>query len=95
MAVAIRGGEFKWTDGGDEGRGLENEEQYEEEEEDEWSLEGVDLEVEKGQLVGVVGSVGAGKTSLLCALLGEMDKTEGTVIVNVSVKCESVVYADS
>ncbi|KAK4321102.1 hypothetical protein Pmani_008086 [Petrolisthes manimaculis] len=43
------------------------------------------MEVLRGQLVGVVGPVGAGKSSLLAALLGEMNKTAGTVIVNGSV----------
>lgn len=43
-----------------------------------WDLEGVpllshiDLNVIRGQLIMVVGEVGSGKTSLLCALLGEM-----------------------
>ncbi|KAK3867174.1 hypothetical protein Pcinc_027341 [Petrolisthes cinctipes] len=77
----------------------EDEEEWDEEEEDveeEWSLfdedveegwrlEGVEMEVLRGQLVGVVGPVGSGKSSLLAALLGEMNKTSGTVIVNGSV----------
>jgi ATP-binding cassette subfamily C (CFTR/MRP) protein 1 len=36
------------------------------------TLQGVNLDVAPGQLVGVVGQVGAGKSSLLCGLLGEM-----------------------
>ena len=52
---------------------------------EEWTLHGVNLKVQKGQLVAVVGSVGAGKSSLLSALLGQMDKTSGHVLVNVSV----------
>ena len=35
-------------------------------------LRGVALEVRVGELVAVVGRVGAGKTSLLMALLGEL-----------------------
>uniref|UniRef100_A0A3Q0SJL6 Multidrug resistance-associated protein 1 n=1 Tax=Amphilophus citrinellus TaxID=61819 RepID=A0A3Q0SJL6_AMPCI len=38
----------------------------------------------EGSLVAVVGHVGSGKSSLLSALLGEMDKLEGTVIVKVN-----------
>ena len=33
--------------------------------------------------MAVVGHVGAGKSSLVSALLGEMNKTEGRVVVNV------------
>ncbi|XP_063876014.1 ATP-binding cassette sub-family C member 3-like isoform X2 [Scylla paramamosain] len=48
----------------------------------EWALQGVELKVQQGQLVAVVGPVGAGKSSLLSALLGQMDKTSGHVLVN-------------
>lgn len=41
--------------------------------------------IPEGSLVAVVGPVGSGKSSLLSALLGEMDKLEGTVIVQVAV----------
>ncbi len=43
----------------------------------------VDLEVGAGELVAVVGVVGAGKSSLIQALLGEMNKTGGHASVNV------------
>ncbi|KAF8527278.1 P-loop containing nucleoside triphosphate hydrolase protein [Gautieria morchelliformis] len=46
-------------------------------EEVEPALHGIDLTVKKGELVGVLGRVGAGKTSLLSAIIGEMLKTEG------------------
>ncbi|XP_061568477.1 multidrug resistance-associated protein 1 [Cololabis saira] len=39
----------------------------------------------EGSLVAVVGHVGSGKSSLLSALLGEMDKLEGSVAVKGSV----------
>ncbi|XP_071454835.1 multidrug resistance-associated protein 1-like [Hetaerina americana] len=42
-------------------------------------LKNIDLSVRKGELVAVIGSVGAGKSSLLSALLGEMDKIAGRV----------------
>ena len=35
-------------------------------------LHGLDLSVGKGQLVGVAGGVGAGKTSLISAIMGEV-----------------------
>ncbi|XP_048254590.1 multidrug resistance-associated protein 1-like [Haliotis rufescens] len=45
----------------------------------------VNVEVRRGQLVAVVGSVGAGKSSLLSALLGEMEKLSGSVQMKGSV----------
>uniref|UniRef100_A0A668AGB7 Multidrug resistance-associated protein 1 n=1 Tax=Myripristis murdjan TaxID=586833 RepID=A0A668AGB7_9TELE len=41
--------------------------------------------IPEGSLVAVVGHVGSGKSSLLSALLGEMEKLEGTVAVKGSV----------
>ena len=43
----------------------------------------IDLQIEPGQLVAVVGSVGSGKSSLLECLLGEMDKLSGTITMQV------------
>ena len=45
----------------------------------------VNLHVSHGSLVAVVGSVGAGKSSLISAVLGEMEKRHGSVIVKVPV----------
>ena len=36
------------------------------------TLRNITLEVEKGSLVAIVGAVGSGKSSLLCAILGEV-----------------------
>ncbi|KAK2111666.1 Canalicular multispecific organic anion transporter 2 [Saguinus oedipus] len=44
-----------------------------------------DIQVPKGALVAVVGAVGCGKSSLVSALLGEMEKLEGEVHVKGSV----------
>ena len=38
------------------------------------TLKNINLTVNKGDLIAVVGTVGAGKSSLLSALLGEMEK---------------------
>lgn len=37
------------------------------------TLKGVTFEVQRGDLVAIVGAVGSGKSSLLLALLGEME----------------------
>lgn len=37
------------------------------------------MKIPEGSLVAVVGQVGSGKSSLLSAILGEMNKFEGTV----------------
>jgi len=41
------------------------------------------MSVPAGHLVAVVGQVGCGKSSLLSAILGEMQRQDGQVIVNV------------
>ncbi|KAG2035311.1 P-loop containing nucleoside triphosphate hydrolase protein [Suillus americanus] len=43
------------------------------------ALEDINLTVHKGELVGVLGRVGSGKSSLLSAIIGDMRKTEGEV----------------
>ncbi|XP_028899889.2 multidrug resistance-associated protein 1 isoform X3 [Zeugodacus cucurbitae] len=43
------------------------------------TLKNIDLTVKKGTLCAVVGTVGSGKSSLIQALLGEMDKLSGRV----------------
>ena len=47
------------------------------------SLCSLNLHVKPGQLVAVVGQVGAGKSSLIQALLGEMEKHGGNVSLKV------------
>ncbi|XP_057203387.1 multidrug resistance-associated protein 5 [Triplophysa rosa] len=46
------------------------------------TLHCIDLTIQKGKLVGVCGSVGSGKTSLISAILGQMTLLEGTVAVD-------------
>uniref|UniRef100_A0A914Q7L0 ABC transporter domain-containing protein n=1 Tax=Panagrolaimus davidi TaxID=227884 RepID=A0A914Q7L0_9BILA len=43
------------------------------------TLRNIDLTINRGQLVAVVGKVGSGKSSLLSAILGEMEKRQGYV----------------
>ena len=39
----------------------------------------------RGKLVAIVGAVGAGKSSLVSAMLGEMDKLSGEVFLDVCI----------
>lgn len=43
----------------------------------------ITFSIPEGSLVAVVGQVGCGKSSLLSALLAEMDKLEGHVAIKV------------
>ncbi|XP_035914948.1 multidrug resistance-associated protein 1 isoform X1 [Anopheles stephensi] len=43
------------------------------------TLKNINVRVERNQIVAVVGTVGSGKSSLLSAFLGEMDKISGRV----------------
>ncbi|XP_070181093.1 ATP-binding cassette sub-family C member 10-like [Littorina saxatilis] len=45
-------------------------------------LKGINFQIFKGQLVGVVGKVGSGKSSLLSAVLAEMNRLQGEVCVH-------------
>ncbi|XP_059141154.1 multidrug resistance-associated protein 1-like [Physella acuta] len=45
------------------------------------TLKNINMSVDEGKLVAVVGTVGSGKSSLLSALLGEMQKMEGRVSI--------------
>ncbi|SRR5258708_4114090 len=57
----------------------DNEKEDGKDEEMVFKLQGIDLEIPRGQLCAIVGPVGSGKSSLLQGLLGEMRRTEGEV----------------
>ncbi|KAF8557120.1 P-loop containing nucleoside triphosphate hydrolase protein [Imleria badia] len=44
-----------------------------------FQLRGSNMEIPRGKLVAIVGAIGAGKTSLLQGMIGEMRRTAGTV----------------
>ncbi|CAL1537561.1 unnamed protein product [Lymnaea stagnalis] len=52
------------------------------------TLRNINIKILPGSLVAVVGTVGCGKSSLLSAILGEMNKVKGKV----TVKHESIAY---
>ncbi len=47
-----------------------------------WALKDVDFHVDKGEVVGLIGSNGAGKSTLLKVVSGVMKPTKGKVVVN-------------
>lgn len=66
--MVVKNGTFAWGQGEEDGKPI---------------LQNLDMTVEKGSLVAVVGTVGAGKSSLCSAILGEMEKQGGKVNVKV------------
>ena len=47
-----------------------------------WALKDITFKVDKGEVVGIVGSNGAGKSTLLKIVSGVMKPTKGSVVVN-------------
>ena len=45
----------------------------------------ISLNIPSGSLIAVVGQVGSGKSSLLSAILGETEKLQGNVFVEVRI----------
>ena len=45
-------------------------------------LNGINVEVKTGSLTAIVGAVGSGKSLFLCSILGELDKTSGSIDLN-------------
>lgn len=72
--MVIKNGTFAWGQGEEDGKPI---------------LQNLNMTAEKGSLVAVVGSVGAGKSSLCSALLGEMEKLNGTVNIKVRARVSS------
>ena len=67
-AVKIcRNASFVWDSRNDNSRG---------------QLKDVDITIRKGEMVAIVGPVGSGKSTLLNAIMGEIHKQEGRVVVN-------------
>ncbi|KJA16429.1 hypothetical protein HYPSUDRAFT_207024 [Hypholoma sublateritium FD-334 SS-4] len=65
--------------------GEEQDEKVKNEEERVFKIKEVTMNVPRGKLVAIVGSVGSGKTSLLQGLIGEMRKTQGSIVSGGSV----------
>ena len=50
--------------------------------ESEFHLDRIDFMVKRGQLIGIIGKVGSGKSSLLASILGELNKVSGHTAVD-------------
>uniref|UniRef100_A0A804RDZ8 ABC transporter C family member 4 n=2 Tax=Zea mays TaxID=4577 RepID=A0A804RDZ8_MAIZE len=98
VAVKVQGGVFAWDVPADEEmKGNNNNSsrpRHEVAENDQGNraelvtvLRGIDVEVRRGELTAVVGTVGSGKSSLLSCIMGEMHKLSGTVSI-----CGSTAY---
>lgn len=46
------------------------------------ALDGVDMEVRTGEIVGLIGPNGAGKTTLINSITGQVSLTEGRILLN-------------
>ncbi len=46
------------------------------------AVDGIDLSIEKGEIVGFIGPNGAGKSTTIKMLIGVLESSEGTVVVN-------------
>ena len=59
---------------------------------DEFRLRDINFHVAKGELVGIIGRVGSGKSSLLLSILKSTHKIRGTLSVNMKSSIAYVVY---
>lgn len=47
-----------------------------------WILDGIDVRISKGDRVGIVGSTGSGKSTMLDLLMGLVEPTQGRILVD-------------
>lgn len=70
--VTVENGSFSWGNVEKDDKGVETKTYPP-------VLKNINMHVRKNSLVAIVGTVGAGKSSVISALLGEMDKLSGRV----------------
>lgn len=49
---------------------------------DQWILHNVNLEIKKGQIVGVIGKTGGGKSTLIDILMGLLEPSKGSIFID-------------
>lgn len=89
LALDIKNADFKWreenqTDNEDETQRMLDQSSS--------ILSDVCVQIKKGQLVGIVGKVGAGKTSLLHAIMSEINKSNGRIRIDLNVCSQGFAY---
>lgn len=47
-----------------------------------WVLEGLDVEIRRGERIGIIGSTGSGKTTLIDLLMGLLEPTTGRILID-------------
>jgi len=47
-----------------------------------WVLEGIDLEIRQGERIGLIGSTGSGKSTLVDLLMGLLEPTAGQILID-------------
>jgi ABC-type multidrug transport system fused ATPase/permease subunit len=47
-----------------------------------WVLDGIDLEIRRGERIGLIGSTGSGKSTLVDLLMGLLEPTEGRILID-------------
>jgi ABC-type multidrug transport system fused ATPase/permease subunit len=47
-----------------------------------WVLDGIDLEIRRGERIGLIGSTGSGKSTLVDLLMGLLEPTEGQILID-------------
>ncbi|XP_055357966.1 LOW QUALITY PROTEIN: ATP-binding cassette sub-family C member 10-like [Paramacrobiotus metropolitanus] len=55
-------------------------------------LDGITLEIRRGELIGIVGKVGSGKTSLLHAVMAELYRTGGSIEISQNTMVNGFAY---
>ncbi|EGN95824.1 hypothetical protein SERLA73DRAFT_60499 [Serpula lacrymans var. lacrymans S7.3] len=82
VAIKVQGASFTWDSSPKHAEQEQPEGSNSDEKDDDeniFKLTDIDMSIPRGQLCAIVGAVGAGKTSLLQGLVGEMRKTAGSV----------------
>ena len=59
------------------------------------AVDHVDLAIEEGEMIGVMGHTGSGKSTLIKLLLKELEPTSGTIVINDKILSQIPMFASS